>query len=215
MIVTAIFASTIFATSISAVFAQGRSGNETVHKQYLWLIEGNRVFFECDIPETEQGSTKATCHDHEIIDLHNNRVIGRATDATADINADFEGDGMVATGTTFFKLRQGNFTVRGRGTIQPILEGNPTLNDAPVTNIAGIFPEPGENQVIEGTGIFEGAEGTFTLLGALDTTNFAGDVPGSQFFCVFVIDLQLQRSAIRNIRNRGDNMGIFADLLDD
>ena len=162
---------------------------EYVKVQYLWLLDGLKDTYECEIPETDQGSTIANCHDHKIIDLNKNKIIGVATDATADVEV--VGDGLVATGTTFFNLPEGNLVIRGRGTIQPMLDGEPVLNRAPVTHIAGIFPDEGENMVIDGTGIFRNATGTFGLLGALDLTDSANGQ--AQFNCVYFLNLLLEK----------------------
>lgn len=168
----------------------GRDDEFTRRVEFLWLLDGIRNTYECEIPVTDMGTTVATCHEHEIIDLRTNKIIGTAVDATADV--DVVGDGLVGTGTTTFYLPQGTLVIRGRGTIQPILEGEPVLNRGSVTHIAGIFPNAGEdNNVIDGTGVFEGAKGTFALLGALDLTN--SDKGQSQFHCVYFMDLELMR----------------------
>lgn len=212
--ISAIISIIIISSSVKAVFSQTMfdlrdSDDKFVTVQLLWLIEGAKDLYECEVPETDQGSTLATCHDHEIIDLHTNRVIGTATDATTDVTED--GEGLIATGTTFFHLRQGDLVIRGRGTIQPMLEGEPILNNAHVTHIAGIFPEPDANNVIDGTGLFKDAEGTFSLLGALDLTNMAEGQ--SQFHCVYLINLRLKRGAIRGLRQSGTDMGPFANIF--
>ena len=190
-------------TSVHSAFAQANDDDEVINVQFLWLLDGIRNTYECGVPETDEGTTVATCHDHEIIDLRTNRIIGTATDATADVSA-VDG-GLVATGTTFFRLPQGNLTIRGRGTIQPMLEGNPMLDNSPVTHIAGIFPEPGANDVLGGTGAFEGAKGTFGLLGALDLTNAAQGQ--SKFHCVYLFNLQLKVSAIKRAKRTLQGLG--------
>lgn len=156
----------------------------------LWLLDGIKNTYECEIPATDQGTTKATCHDHDIINLKTGRIIGTATDATADVvQVD---TGLVGTGTTFFYLPQGTLVIRGRGTIQPVLYGTPTLDNHPVTHIAGIFPnERGANNVLNGMGVFKKAEGSFSLLGALDLTNSASGQ--SAFHCVFFMDIKVDR----------------------
>ena len=194
------FFGVIFSIMATAVFADHKE-KEYEYVQYLWLLDGLKNTYECDVPETEIGSTIANCHDHKVIDLKTNKIIGIATDATTDVET--VGDGLVATGTTFFHLPEGNLVIRGRGTIQPMLEGEPKLNGAPVTHIAGIFPEDGENNVIDGTGVFRNATGTFGLLGALDLTNAAEGQ--AQFNCVYFLNLRLEKNVDckpKNKRNR-------------
>lgn len=160
----------------------------TFRSTMMFLVNGIRDSYPCDIPMTDEGTTTATCHDHEVIDLKTNRIIGTATDATADV-VEVDG-GLVGTGTTTFRLDSGTFVVRGRGSIQPVLHGSPTQSGWPVTNIAGIFPENGENNVLSehGTGRYRDAEGTFTLLGALDMTNSASGQ--GAYHCVYFIYLE-------------------------
>ncbi len=103
------------------------------------------------------------------------------------------GEGLIATGTTFFELPHGDLVVRGTGTIQPTIPaaGSPVLNGVPVTHIAGIYPQENENNVLSGSGLYENASGTFALFGALDlsTVNEGYNV----FNCVFFINLQLNK----------------------
>lgn len=158
------------------------------HVQMLLLLNGIKNTYACSVPITDLGSVEATCHDHDIIDLRSNKIIGTATDATTDM-AQVDG-AFVATGTTFFRLPYGELVVRGRGTIQPVAVEGPIMNGSPVTHIAGIFPQAGASNVLYGTGIYANASGTFALLGALDLSN-AGQ--GQMAFnCVFFIDLELQ-----------------------
>lgn len=160
------------------------------HVNLLWLINGTKNSYTCEIPPTDLGTTEATCHDHDIINLKTGQIIGTATDATADVVP--ANGGLVGTGTTFFHLPQGTLVVRGTGTIQPVLHGNPQLDGHPVTHIAGIFPEPNANNVLSGTGVFEGTEGTFVLLGALDLTNAAQGL--ASYHCLYDMDLKMDRN---------------------
>ena len=178
------------------VFADGKHkydpyqvDKHTQRLEMLLLLNGIKNTYECDIPTTDRGTVLATCHDHDVIDLKTNKIIGTAVDATADVDA--VDSGFVATGTTFFHLKNGSFVVRGRGSIQPILEGAPVLAGSPVTHIAGIFPEVGDNHVLSGTGVYQNATGTFSLLGALDLTNSANGQ--SAFNCVYTINLTLNQ----------------------
>lgn len=171
------------------------SNHETVSVRYLWLLNGIRNTYECEIPPTDMGTTIAGCHDHEIIDLKSNQILGVATDATADVSQ--VGDALIATGTTTFHLPQGMLMIRGRGAIQPMPAeaGTPELDRSPMTHIAGIFPNHAdENNVIGGTGLFKNARGTFGLLGALDLTNSGENQ--AKFHCVYFIDLELSKKAV-------------------
>lgn len=168
--------------SLGSVSTRAENSSQA-HFRFFWLLNGTQEIYECEIPPTDLGTTTASCHDHDIINLRNDRRVGVATDASADVEV--SGDGLVATGTTFFSLPQGDLTLRGTGTIQSVLTGAPIIDGHPVTHIAGIFPNAGDNMVLEGSGVFEGATGTFTLLGALDLSR-----PGlNSFHCVFEIKL--------------------------
>jgi len=168
----------------------------------LWYIGGTQEYFACEVPITDLGTTEASCHEHLLLDLRRDRVIGTALDATADVFA--VGDALYATGTTTFELTAGPFAgstlqVRGTGTIQPTIVGNPHFEwksravdgkQTPISHIAGIFPDPDQNMVLDGTGVFEGATGTFALFGGLDV---ASDPDAGSFNCIFKIDLKLPR----------------------
>ena len=162
---------------------------QTERVEMLLLLNGIKNTYECSIPATDRGTVLATCHDHDVIDLRTNKIIGTAVDATADVDA--VDSGFVATGTTSFYLKNGSFVIRARGSIQPILEGAPVLDGSPVTHIAGIFPQAGDNHVLSGTGVYRHASGTFNLLGALDLTN--SSVGQSAFHCIYTINLDLNR----------------------
>lgn len=186
---------------------------DTVQVKYLWLLNGIRNTYDCEIPPTDQGTTIASCHDHEIIDLKTGEILGMATDATADLSQ--EGSAFVATGTTTFRLPQGTLIIRNRGVIQPMAPGggSPTLDRSPVTHIAGIFPnDPEENNVIGGTGLFKKAKGNFALLGALDLTNAAGGQ--SKFHCVYFIDLKLDAQVVKRFKKDKKRFSDIDHLLD-
>ena len=177
----------------------------------LWFIGGTQPYIECEVPETELGSTQASCHEHELLDLKRDRVIGTALDATNDVFATGD-DALYATGTTTFEVSAGRFAgstlqVRGIGTIQPTVVGSPHFEwksramvseQTPISHIAGIFPNPGENMVLKGTGVFKGATGTFALFGGLD---LASDPTAGTFNCIYKIDLKIPRRYMRMMRD--------------
>jgi len=196
-ILIAFFTAIIIATIAQPVFADKKNkydpysvNKNTERLEMLLLINGIKNTYECAIPGTDRGTVTATCHDHDVIDLKTNRIIGSAVDATADV--DQIDAGLVATGTTFFKLKNGSFVIRARGTIQPVLYGDPVLNGSPVTHIAGIFPQAGDNHVLSGTGVYKNATGTFSLLGAIDLSNSAEGQ--AAFNCIYKINLTLNKN---------------------
>lgn len=178
----------------------------------LWYIGGTHPYFDCEVPATELGSTEASCHQHELLDLKRDRVIGTAVDATTDLFPAGD-DALYATGTTTFQVTAGRFAgstlqVRGTGTIQPMVVGDPSFEwksralasqNTPISHIAGIYPEPGENMVLKGTGVFKGATGTFALFGGLD---IASDPAAGTFNCIYKIDLKIPRGKLRNGAHR-------------
>ena len=203
----------LVSTATAEHFNDPNITEDTVNVRYLWLLNGIRNTYECEIPPTDQGTTVANCHDHEIIDLKSGEILGMATDATAD--ATMEGTAIVATGTTTFRLPQGTLIIRNRGVIQPMTPGGgtPTYERSPVTHIAGIFPDdPDENNVIGGTGIFRNATGNFALLGALDLTNSASGQ--AKFHCVYFMDLKLDRRVVKRLKQNRGRFGNIDHLLD-
>ncbi len=184
-----------------AIAETTEGGEEFVEISLLWYIGGTKPYFECEVPETELGTTLASCHEHELLNLRTDRVIGTAIDATADVFPTGD-DALYGTGTTTFTITDGalagsTLVVRGTGTIQPTVTGNPvfewTSRDtaypaSPISHIAGIFPDPDQNMVLEATGLLEGATGTFALFGGLDLVS---DPDQGSFNCIYKIDLKI------------------------
>ena len=175
---------------------------------FLWYIGGTHDLFECEVPPTETGATVASCHQHQLLDLRTDQVIGYALDATTDVGVD--GDALFATGTTTFHITRGRYRgsvlqVRGTGTIQATVVGDPHFemtsrsveyDETPITHIAGIFPDPDDNQVLDASGAFEGAEGVFALFGGLDLS----EADRATFNCIFKIDIEVPRESLRRHR---------------
>ena len=136
------------------------------------------------VPMTPQGSTMANCFDVQMVDLEKNRVIGMGTDCLSDVIP--EGAGVSLTGTAIFRFNEGTLVTRGRTTVQPI---SATAMPSPSTHITGAIPVPGTNQVLSGTGKFQGKTGNVRLSGAVNMSQLA-DSNRITFDCVFVIDLE-------------------------
>ncbi|MDQ2696816.1 MAG: hypothetical protein M3Z21_15850 [Pseudomonadota bacterium] len=184
----------VLADTALAAHQNNRTYRPPVKREFvemLLLLKGLKNTYPCQIPATDQGTTSATCVDFDVIDLKTNRIVGTATDTTADVAP--EGTGLVATGTTFFRFPQGTLVVRGRGSIQPTLVGPAILNRAQITHIAGIFPPSADaNAVLSGTGRYRNATGSLVLLGALNLDNAPVQ---EQFFCLFLLRLNLNHDS--------------------
>ncbi len=149
-------------------------------QQFVLQLKGIAQPRPCTIPITPQGTTLADCYDVDLIDLKTGNTIGTATDAIADMVP--SGTGFTLTNTTYFNLPQGTLVARGAVTLQPTLVPTPG-----VSVITGAFPQPGEHNILSGTGRFKNATGTSRLSGGADMS-----VPGQVGFdCIFVLDVKL------------------------
>lgn len=157
------------------------------------FLSGTKVLYECEIPPTDQGTTIVTqCHDHDVIDLRTNQIIGTATDALADVT--MNGGSFSGTNTVIFRLKQGTFVVRGKGGGQPVVTGNPSwTGQTPITHMAAFFPEQGQDNILTeyGTGMFKNATGKWNLLGAIDMSRVQENL--ATFYCLFEIDMELNQ----------------------
>jgi hypothetical protein len=136
-----------------------------------------------EIPATGAGTTEALCFTVDLVDLATGDVIGDATDCLADL----EGDGVTGLsliGTTTFNFPDGTLVSRGTTTVQPVLDGS-----VDYTHITGAVPVDGENSVLSGTGVFEGATGQVRLSGAVNMSELDSDGKIT-FDCVFVISVE-------------------------
>lgn len=129
------------------------------------------------------GGVSMDCFDVDLVDAASGRIIGRGTDCLdlSSIVGDPSVGGFAISNTTFFDLPGGTLTSQNRTTIQPVIEGSPES-----THITGDIAEA--MNVLDGTGRFQGAEGTVRLTGAVDMSRFFSDNMIS-FNCVFRIDL--------------------------
>ena len=133
-----------------------------------------------------RGSLEALCFDMHMITIATGQVIGTAEDCLAEV-ADSTNGGLLLTGTTFFNFPEGQLVSRGRTPVHPLNERTP---GAVFTHITGAIPSPGSNQVLRGTGRFDGATGTVRLYGAADLSGFSGEGTPITFDCLFEIILR-------------------------
>ncbi len=159
----------------SAGFAPG--GNDIVV-----ALRGTAVGEMQPIPATDAGTEEALCFTIDLVDLATGDVIGDATDCLADLEGDGE-IGIALVGTTTFNFPDGTLVSRGLTTVQPVLVGSVAY-----THITGAVPEPGENSVLSGTGVFDGATGEVRLSGAVNMSELDSDGKIT-FDCVFVISV--------------------------
>ena len=133
-----------------------------------------------------RGTLEALCFDMDMVNVATGQVIGTAEDCLAEV-ADGTNGGVLLTGTTFFNFPDGQLVSRGRTTVHPLNEMAP---GAVSTHITGAIPAPGSNQVLQGTGRFDGAAGTVRLSGAVDLSGFSGEGTPITFDCLFEINLR-------------------------
>lgn len=146
------------------------------------VLRGTAVGEMTAIPATDAGTEEALCFSVDLIDVASGDVIGDATDCLADIEGD-GATGMQLTNITTFNFPDGTLVAQGRVTIQPVLDGSEGF-----THITGAIPAAGEESVVSGTGVFEGASGQVRLSGAVDMSQLESDTQLT-LECIFVISV--------------------------
>lgn len=153
--------------------AHGGSG-AFVGKDLLLNAKGNAVAYQCNIPETELGTTTALCFDVPLFNMKTGAYVGTLKDRLADVIPQ-EGGGLLATVTSTFKFtrwkHRPQFTTRVLGNVQPFIEGSPTM-----THLTGAIPSAGDNNILSGTKRFKHATGTVRESGAVNLSGFQGQV---------------------------------------
>ncbi len=126
----------------------------------------------------------AACWDVDMFDAASGRKVGTATDCLSEFtNAPGVGETFALTGTTTFNFNNGSFSISGRITVQPVVEGSINF-----THILGALPASDDvNGVVAGTGTgaFTNFSANARLSGAVDLTNLGDGEIG--FDCLFTI----------------------------
>lgn len=118
------------------------------------------------------------CFDVNIYDLVTGENIGEGTDCLDPQGPDGCG-GLQVIGTSVFRLEKVTLMTRGLTTVQPT-----TYQYNGTSHITGSIPQPGENNILYGDGIFEGASGSVRLSGAVNM-----EKDEISFDCIFVFDM--------------------------
>jgi hypothetical protein len=134
------------------------------------------------IPQIEAtGTEEAVGFDLPVFDLATGEQVGTVLETLADITP--KDGGLALVGTQTFHLGDGDLTVRGLTSVAPMTHGSPGY-----THMTSGMPADGENNVLSGTGAYEGAAGSVRLSGAVDLSRF--DSEGRvEFNCIFVVAL--------------------------
>ncbi len=110
--------------------------------------------------------------------MNKDKVVGQATDCITVLGV--ANNGLQVLETATFDFGGGHtFTVQGLVSVQLTTHGSPG-----VTHITGAIPPAGQNDIISGTGRFEGFDATVRLSGAADLSAFPAQVT---FDCLFVV----------------------------
>ncbi len=170
-----------------AIYSFGSSAEGGADSTMVWGLRGSDVG-EARILEDfgdGRGALEAICFGMSFVNAATGQVIGTAEDCLAEVG-DGENGGMLLTGTTYFNFPDGQLVTRGRTTVHPLNERAP---GSAITHITGAIPGAGTNQVLRGTGRFDGAAGTVRLSGAVDLSGFSGEGTPVAFDCLFEINL--------------------------
>jgi hypothetical protein len=153
-------------------------------KSLVFRMQGSAVSTPAVIPPIDgSGTTKADGFELDLFDPATDEQIGTVLETLADIRP--ANGGLAIVGTQVFRLADGELTVRGLTSVAPTTHGSPEY-----THITGAIPRAGENNVLSGTGAYEGAIGTVRLSGAVNLADFESQGRVA-FNCLFVVRLSL------------------------
>ena len=157
--------------------------NRQQKNQHLVLkLAGVGSMYKSSVPGSDE---QAMCFDVDLVDLKSNEIVGSAKDCMSDVQP--KGDGLGLSGTTFIHLPEGSLTVRGRVSVQPVLEETILESGQAITHITGSSNTG--NGIIKGTGIYENSTGNVRLSGMVDMSNFeANEGDLLAFSCLFIIN---------------------------
>ena len=157
-------------------------GNFLSETNLVLNLKGTATGFESTVPDNETAGIMAgNCFEAELIYVPTGKVIGTGIDCLSKVRE--TGGGLALVGTAIFDFGPfGTLTTQGLTSVQPKTHGSD-----PITHITGAIPSVGENSIVDGTGLFEGATGTSRLSGAVNMSNIHNNE--ITFDCLFIIDL--------------------------
>lgn len=158
--------------------------NHNHSRTLVFRMQGSEVGAPAVIPPIDgSGTTKADGFELGLFDPATDDQIGTVLETLADIRP-VDG-GLAIVGTQVFRLADGELTVRGLTSVAPTTHGSPEY-----THITGAIPRDDENNVLSGTGAYEGATGSVRLSGAVNLADFESEGRVA-FNCLFVLRLSL------------------------
>lgn len=164
-------------------FASGAGNN------YVLNLIGNGPMYEDYVPDIDGDGVDdpAICFDTDLVDMQKGQTVGTATDCLSDVTP--TGTGVALVGTTYFNFPQGELLVRGKTSVQPVLQPTESVSGQVMTHITGAASP--DNALIAGARQFAGAEGTVRLSGMVDMSAFEGNVGDPiSFDYIFYVDLR-------------------------
>lgn len=166
------------------------SEDETVNGFRVVKLIGTAVGEPRMVPDIDGDGIEdeANCFDLTVIDALTGEIIGTGTDCLSNVTE--SGTGLALVGTAYFNFEDGTVVTRGLTSVQPKLHGSPEI-----THITGAIPTEGANDILSGTGIFEGATGSVRLSGAVNMSKVTSDNEIT-FGCVFIIPAPINKANI-------------------
>ncbi|MEM8528142.1 MAG: hypothetical protein AAGG68_26095 [Bacteroidota bacterium] len=128
------------------------------------------------------------CFDLTLLDANTGKVLGTGTDCLSNVES--VGDGLAIVGTAIFNFEDGTLVTRGLTSVRPKTHGSPSI-----THITGAVPTKSSNDILSGTGQFEGVKGGVRLSGAVDMSKVESDNEIT-FNCVFVIPAMIDPTEV-------------------
>ena len=162
--------------------AESRDGNFLSETNLVLNLKGTAVGAEDFIADDEtSGVMSGNCFEADLIYVPTGKIIGTGIDCLSKVRE--TNGGLALVGTAIFDFGPfGTLTTQGKTSVQPKTHGSEGI-----THITGAVPTPGENTIIDGTGIFEGVTGSVRLSGAVNMSNIGNNT--ITFDCLFIVDL--------------------------
>jgi hypothetical protein len=163
----------------------GLMAAHALNLQYVVQLAGTAVGETRQIDTDGDGvpDKEANCFDLPLTDPNTGLTVGTGSDCLSDVEVlneaddacnpadSLEGCAVRLVDTTIFQFASGTIVSQGPVSIPVVLDAGSSA--AGVTHITGSFPA--ENNILYGTGVFEGVTGTVRVSGGVNMSNTVSD----------------------------------------
>lgn len=155
-------------------------------ESYVFGLQGTAIGVPTMVPAPEGGQMEAICWEFDLIDVANQRALGKVSDCATITNIIGDVEFVTAIGTTTFYLPQGSVTTQGLTTVAQVQQATESPVIGPITHFTTSYSP--ENAIISGTKAFKNATGMARLagLGNFQNVFVNGELSVD---CIFVLNI--------------------------